>query len=153
MMLRLNGEELAVQTIADLRARLVARHETPWTEVVLGEVDDPGESGIFFGLLMLTHDDRAVLLYFRYDGDAGLTSRDPAYAGPSDAMLDFRLSNGQVDTYPACWTIPLADGVRALEYAFLHRERAPWVTWNDESAQDGWQEWRARIAADGGDAS
>lgn len=79
----------------------------------------------------------AFLLYVRYAGDTGFTSRDPAYDGPEDAVLDFRLSNGQSDVYPTCWTIPLADALRALEYALMHRARAPWVTWHDASVSGG----------------
>lgn len=146
MMLRLNNEEFVIDTIADLRARLATLHQTHLADVDLYEVDDPGEEGTFYCLAMLTHDDRALLIYFRYAGDAGFSSRDPAYGGPIDAMLDFQLSNGQVDTYPAYWTIPLADAMCAMEFACLHRDRAPWVTWNDDSTQDSWDEWQARIA-------
>lgn len=146
MMLRLNGEEFAVDTIADLRARLATLRQAHWADVDLCEVDDPGEGGTFYCLALLTHDDRALLIYFRYCGDAGFSSRDPAYGGPINAMLDFQLSNSQVDTYPAYWTIPLTAAMCALEYAFLHRERAPWVAWNDDSAQDSWDEWQARTA-------
>lgn len=153
MILSLNGQESTVQTITDLHARLAGLRQAHRAEVDLSEANDPRETGTFFSMLMLTHDDRALLLYFRHDGDAGLTSRDPAHSGPPHAMLDFELSNGQVDSYPAYWTMPLNDAVCALEYAFLHRAPAPWVMWNDEAVQDSWDEWQARVAADGGDAS
>ena len=57
-------------------------------------------------------------------------------------MLDFRLSNGQIDEYPAYWTVPIEDALSALKYAFVHRARAPWVSWNDETVLDGWHEWQ-----------
>ena len=40
------------------------------------------------------------LMYLRYDGDAGFSSRNPSYQGPSDAMIEYFLSNGQLDEYP-----------------------------------------------------
>ena len=141
MILSVNGQDFVVDSVSDLRAHVATLRQAHWSEADLSEADDPGEEGTFFAVTMLTHDARALLFYFRYSGDPGFTSRDPAYAGPKDAMLDFRLSNGQIDEYPAYWTVPIEDALCALEYAFVHRARAPWVSWNDETGLDSWQEW------------
>jgi hypothetical protein len=143
MILNVNGQDFVVDSISALRAHVAMLRQAHWSEVDLYEVDDLGEEGTFFALTMLTHDVRALLVYFRYSGDPGFTSRDPTYSGSKDAMLDFRLSNGQIDEYPAYWTVPIENALRALEYAFVHRARAPWVSWNDETMLNSWQEWQS----------
>src|SRR2546426_788018 len=78
MILRVNGQDFVVDSVSDLCAHVVTLRQAHWSEVELYEADDPGEEGTFFGLTMLTHDARALLVYFRYSGDSGFTSRDPA---------------------------------------------------------------------------
>ena len=43
------------------------------------------------------------LMYLRGNGDPGFSSRNPNYDGPPDAQIDYELSNGQRDLYPASW--------------------------------------------------
>lgn len=81
----------------------------------------------------LINGDRGWLMYLREEGDAGFSSRNPDYAGPIDAEIEYYLSNGQRDTYPASWALPVADVQRALEY-FKREYRPPaWVTWHNDS--------------------
>ena len=58
----------------------------------------------FPALTALVNGDVGWLMYLRYDGDAGFSSRNPDYNGDPSATVSYRLSNGQVDQYPAAWT-------------------------------------------------
>jgi hypothetical protein len=91
------------------------------------------------------------LMYLRHDlGDTGFSSRNPAFdasaAAPDSptfvsrfggvlvAVIEYRLSNGQVDQYPASWALPEKEVMRALEYFVEHQGgRAPFVVWNDDA--------------------
>jgi hypothetical protein len=46
------------------------------------------------------------LMYRRHPGDSGFTSRNPNYRGPTDAVQEYYLNNGQRDEYPMLWAIP-----------------------------------------------
>jgi hypothetical protein len=50
----------------------------------------------------------------RLDGTRVCT-RNPRYSGSPGATLDFVLSNGERDSFPAAWTYPTGDVLRALE--------------------------------------
>ena len=51
----------------------------------------------------LVNGDRAWLMYLRESGDAGFHTENPSYGSP-DEMIEYELSNGQVDEYPSCMT-------------------------------------------------
>ncbi len=72
-------------------------------------------------------------MYMRYEGDAGSSTRNPQYTGPHKAMIEYYLSHGQCDEYPAAWNITTAEALRALEYFFDEKAMAPWLTWQDEN--------------------
>jgi allantoinase len=131
MALAANGREYAVASIAELREHL----EQVWSVQYLNLfLERPGDGPV---LSALTNGDRGWLMYLRdNEGDPGFSSRDTSHLGPPDQMLKFRLSNGQVDEYPVSWTLPIAEVVRAFEYFFEYRQRAPWITWHDDSQQD-----------------
>src|SRR5688572_30531854 len=82
----------------------------------------------------LINRDHGFLRYMRFQGDVGFTSRNPAYAGPPDASVEYQLSNGRVERYPAAWALPTEIVRKALHYFFLHEQRAPFVHWHDDSA-------------------
>ena len=67
-------------------------------------------------LCALINGDRGWLMFLRSEGDAGMSSRDPAYVGAPDAEMEFQLTNGQVDRYPVAWTLPIQDIERAIEF-------------------------------------
>jgi hypothetical protein len=71
-------------------------------------------------------------MVLRSEGDAGLSSRNPAYVGPPDAQIEYRLNNGQRDFYPAAWALPIADVRRAIEYFEREYQPAPFVFWNED---------------------
>jgi hypothetical protein len=73
------------------------------------------------------------LMYLRESGDAGFSSRNPNYTGPSDAMLEYFVSNGQGDEYPMAWALPIEEIRRALDYFERERKPPPFVTWHNDS--------------------
>jgi hypothetical protein len=81
---------------------------------------------------------RGWLMYLLYPGDAGFSSRNPAYDGPPDAMYDFILPYGQGDEYPANFWLPYHLVYRALLYFYVHGGLAPWITWHDDTTQKAW---------------
>jgi hypothetical protein len=66
--------------------------------------------------------------------NGGLSSRNPEYEGEAEAMLEYRLGNGQHDSYPACWALPEHTVIKALEYFVECQQRPPFVQWHNESA-------------------
>ncbi|MBU2853023.1 hypothetical protein HF928_03035 [Acidithiobacillus ferriphilus] len=86
-------------------------------------------------LCALINGDRGWLMFLRSEGDAGMSSRDPAYVGAPDAEMEFQLTNGQVDRYPVAWTLPIQDIERAIEFFKAYGEPAPFVSWHDDSAK------------------
>jgi hypothetical protein len=73
------------------------------------------------------------LMYLRKPGDTGFTSRNPAYAGSLHEVVKYRLSNGQVDEYPAHWALPLLVVEQALEYFRSTGRQPEFVVWNDDA--------------------
>ena len=83
-------------------------------------------------LCALLNGDRGWLLYLRAGGDAGFSSRNPEYDGPPDAVIEYELSNGQHDLYPAAWALPVAEVRRALEYFEREHGQPPFVVWHED---------------------
>lgn len=111
----------------------------------LAELDDalnPGrpqflelwiEGGNGATLCALLNGDSGWLMYLRENGDPGFSSRNVEYAGPADGAIQYRLDNGQVDEYPACWALPAGDVKKALQHFLLTGEPAPWIAWHNDS--------------------
>jgi hypothetical protein len=83
-------------------------------------------------LCALMSGERGLLMHLPEPGASGATSRDPKYAGPKSAMLSFRLANGQVDVYPASWTLPRETIEKALAHFVETGERPAFVRWHDD---------------------
>jgi hypothetical protein len=81
----------------------------------------------------LVNADAAWLMYLRFDGDAGISTRNPDYSGAPNAVIEYRLTNGQRDEYPAGWDITTAGALRALTPFFEKKEMAPWLVWHQSS--------------------
>jgi hypothetical protein len=73
------------------------------------------------------------LMYLREPGDAGFSSRNPEYSGSPDATIDYVLSNGQLDSYPASWAYPTVTVLRAMEYFRTQGIPPPSITWHNDS--------------------
>jgi len=76
------------------------------------------------------------LLYLRAAEDAGFSSRNLAYSGPGDAMLNYCLDNGQMDEYPLEWALPVEEIQRALDYFRQEQRPPPFIVWHND-AGDG----------------
>ena len=83
-------------------------------------------------LCALINGDCGWLMYLRCSGDYGFSSRNPDYDGPPDAEIEYYLSNGQRDLYPASWALPVAEVRRALAYFERAHERSPFVVWHED---------------------
>ena len=57
----------------------------------------------FPAICALMNGNRGWLMWVRHEGDAGFSSRNVAYSGSPEAEIEYMLSNGQVDRYPASW--------------------------------------------------
>jgi hypothetical protein len=110
-----------------------------YLDICLTEEDSPGfwddESNDADGQYMsaLVNNDTGWLNYLRYNGDAGFSSRNPAYSGSEDAVQEYYLSNGQMDEFPLAWAISASEILEVLEYFVTHRQPAPWIHWHNDS--------------------
>jgi hypothetical protein len=136
MQMSVNGQDFAVSILEEFRSQLAHVHDSQFAEVSVSK----GEIGESDALFVLINGDRAMLVLL--DGDCGSSSRDPEYSGPGNAVMKFKLSNGQVDEYPVRWTVPTDEALRALEFYFEHGELAPWIRWHDDSQKDDYP-WHA----------
>ncbi|MBO9872832.1 MULTISPECIES: hypothetical protein [Xanthomonas] len=87
-------------------------------------------------LCALINGDIGWLMFLPSPEDPGFTSRNPSYSGLLDAMIEYKLSNGQVDSYPASWALPLATIERALA-CFRDTGKPPtFICWHNDSDDD-----------------
>ena len=77
------------------------------------------------------------LMYMDEEGD-GFSSRNPNYTGTDDdgKMMDFMLSNGQVDSYPLSYVLPAEQIMEALDYFEKQHELPGFVTWHDDGGSE-----------------
>ena len=87
-------------------------------------------------LCALINGDLGWLMFLRAPGDAGFSSRNPGYVGAPDATISYVLSNGQVDSYPASWALPVATVEQALFFFRRHARPPTYITWHND-ANDG----------------
>ena len=120
--LMINGRSMGVVGPDSLAGLLASVAALSRAEIWLSA---PGSAS----LCLLKSNERAVLMLLRSEGDAGLTSRATEPVG--DSVLQFTLANGQVDEYPAAWTVPFDDARRAVEYFWFSKAAAPFVSWHD----------------------
>jgi hypothetical protein len=126
MKLILNNEEREVSSPEELRTNLGAISRTQFSEIWMHA------STNWPAICALINGDSAWLMFMRHEGDAGFSTRNPNYAGPPQAVIEYYLSNGQRDEYPASWNITAAEAVRALEYFLEGSAIAPWLHWHEK---------------------
>ncbi len=71
------------------------------------------------------------LMFLRQEGDPGFSSRNITF--PGNEMINYNLSNGQVDEYPASWAFSESEIFDALCYFVEHKDRTPSIEWHDDS--------------------
>ena len=120
------GSILPVGSLDDLRSILSRTAGIAHQELWLTSPDGSR-------LCMLRSGSRALLMFQRSDADTGFTTRaDGEVAGRE--MLKFTLANGQVDEYPASWTISAERAGETLQHFFRTGTRPPVVQWHDDGA-------------------
>ncbi len=83
-------------------------------------------------LCALINGERGWLMYLREEGDSGYSSRNPDYDGPAEATIEYELTNGQHDWYPASWAVPIADVRQALEFFRREHRQPPFIVWHED---------------------
>ena len=89
-------------------------------------------TGSWPAICTLINGEAAWLMFLRFEGDAGFSTRNLDYTGPPKAVIEYYLSNGQRDEYPASWNITTSEALRALEYFLKEEAMAPWLHWHEE---------------------
>jgi hypothetical protein len=84
--------------------------KSPFREVWV-EIPD-GQS-----MCALINDEWGRLMYLRYKGDAGFSSRNINYEGPAEPTIEYRLDNGQHGEHPASWAYPVYIIEHALHFS------------------------------------
>jgi hypothetical protein len=80
-------------------------------------------------LCMLSNGEHAFLMYLRFHGDSGFISVGEAAA---ERTVEYQLSNGQIDEYPASWCVPIEQCYKAVAYFFVNEGRRPdWLAWHE----------------------
>ncbi|PYU69001.1 MAG: hypothetical protein DMG49_14615 [Acidobacteria bacterium] len=126
MELKINKVLYEVTDSDELQVRLAQIRRTQFSEVWMQHAADWPAMGA------LINGEAAWLMYVRYEGDAGFSTLNAQYAGPEKAVIEYYLSNGQRDEYPAAWNITTAEAFRGLEYFFEEEGMAPWLQWHEE---------------------
>jgi hypothetical protein len=124
--LSINGYRARVTTFAELQRELESFAGEAYREVWINVTDGPALCALFSG-------GTGWLMYIRESGDAGFSSRNLNYEGKANAVLEYRLGNGQHEFYPASWALPEALVIKALEHFVKCQQRAPFIQWNDDS--------------------
>jgi len=83
-------------------------------------------------LCALINGDRGWLMYLRESGDSGFSSRNPNYTGPPHEEIEYELSNGQHDFYPASWALPIAEVRRAVDFFQREHRQPPFINWHED---------------------
>ena len=126
MELKINKVTYEVGELNELQVRLTQATRNQFLEIWMQHtIGCPVISALVNG-------DAAWLMFLRTEGDAGFSTRNPNYAGPPKAVIEYYLSNGQRDEYPASWNITTNEAMRALEYFFLKEDKAPWLEWHED---------------------
>jgi hypothetical protein len=127
MELKINKVLYEVNDSDELRVRLAQIRRIQFSEVWLQHTAG------WPAIAALINGEAAWLMYVRHEGDAGFSTRNPLYTGPKKAVIEYYLSNGQRDEYPASWNITTAEAIRGLEFFFEAEGMAPWLHWYDDS--------------------
>jgi hypothetical protein len=102
----------------------------------------------FPALCVLVNGEQSWLMCLRFSGDAGFSSRNPSFVGKPDTTLEYYLSNGQRDIYPAAWAYPTKRALEAVSFFAERRQVPDWIGWFNDS-EDGTaspnDEWKEQV--------
>lgn len=126
MQLLINKDHFEVSEVESLRSRLKHIRDMQFSEVWMQRLSS------WPAICALVNCESAWLMFLRFEGDSGLSTRNPKYSGANNAVIEYYLSNGQRDEYPASWNITTTEALRALEYFLTEEKMAPWLQWHEE---------------------
>jgi Immunity protein Imm1 len=126
MELRVNQGVYEVSEPGPLQTYLSQVRGTPFAEVWL----QPASR--WPTICALINGEAALMMFLRWDGDAGFSTRNANYAGPAKGVVEYYLSNGQREEFPASWNITTSEALRAIEYFLAEEKMAPWLLWHEE---------------------
>jgi hypothetical protein len=87
----------------------------------------------FPALCALINNKLGWLMALRYDGDAGFHSLNLSYQGSKEDKIEYILSNGQMDFYPASFAYPMEIIIDALK-VFAETTKFPdTINWKNDS--------------------
>jgi hypothetical protein len=108
---------------------VLEQHESQFDEIWI-ELPD-GQS-----LCALINGNVGWLMYLPESDDVGFHSHNPAHKGSPDAEIEYELSNGQQDLYPASWALPIEIIREALAYFEREGQRPPFIAWVESNGDD-----------------
>lgn len=126
MELKINKALYQVSEPGELNSCLAHVRRSQFSEVWMQQPDS------WPSICDLINGEAAWLMFLRFEGDAGFSTRNPDYSGPAIAVIEYYLSSGQRDEYPASWNITTSEALRALEYFLAEQKMAPWLEWHEE---------------------
>jgi hypothetical protein len=126
--LSVNSHDTQVASVGELRQTLTRFASEEFREIWVKVDRGPR-------LCALLNGNIGWLMYLSHDGgDTGFSSRNLVFEAPNSILIEYQLSNGQRDRYPAGWALPEQEIMRALEYFVEHQGgRAPSVQWHDDA--------------------
>lgn len=95
MNLQINGVPSEIKDAHELQKILEQIHRRPFAEAWM----QPASA--WPTICALVNSDAAWLMYLRFDGDAGFSTRNPGFSGTPHAVIEYRLTNDQRNEYPA----------------------------------------------------
>ena len=110
-----NGAQEDIRTVESLGLALDRFDGQQKFELWASESEGPS-------LCMLRNGEHAFLMYLRFHGDPGFVSSGE---GTAQGVVEYRLSNGQVDEYPASWCVPKEKCYKAVAYFFVNEGQRP----------------------------
>jgi Immunity protein Imm1 len=122
---RINQTEFAVTSADAVRVAFEQSGHEPFRDICLTDPNGPILSALLNGPI-------GWLMYLHEPGDAGFSSRNPSFSGGARDVIEYRLSNGQADDYPASWALPGADILAALMYFVETGSQPPFIAWHDD---------------------
>lgn len=123
----IDGKPQDIDSSAELRSAIENSRTTQFGEIVL-VVGSLPEHAL---TLMLNHE-KASLFYSQNIDEHSFSSRNPFIAPDTDEEVEFLLSNGQMDAYPASWVVPATIGIDAICHFFDQRKLSENVSWHQE---------------------
>lgn len=111
---------------------ILAATLTVLSDFDMAEVWLTGDNGK--SMALFTNKDRGMLLFLPDTASPGYSSRETVF--PQKEELPIYMKDGQGDTKPVHYFVPLNKGVDALLYFFQNDDKDPTIIWHDDSLSE-----------------